>query len=199
MTTDEHQQPSHPTVPLPAVREGEQIIPVAFWAFHHQYRRAYRRYAELQLGDASMAGQVVHLVFLSLLRGWHRLMEESNPAASAWAHLKEAVDEVLMDQGRTSAMSETAAFYKVRRTVLEGARDEFAAMESTLGLYPAIARLPARQFDVVVLHYVLDYTTARTANTLGVSEATVRSHRVAARQRLAHDLGYEDDPDRNEE
>jgi DNA-directed RNA polymerase specialized sigma24 family protein len=84
---------------------------------------------------------------------------------------------------------------------VEGARDEFAAMESTLGLYPAIARLPARQFDVVVLHYVLDYSTARTAQTLGVTEATVRSHRAAARQRIALDLGLDDetDPDRNEE
>jgi RNA polymerase sigma-70 factor (ECF subfamily) len=181
------------------VREGEQRIPVAFRAFHDQYRRAYQRYAELQLGDENMARHVVHLVFLSLLKGWRRLMEESNPAAGAWAHLKEAVDEVLLDQGRPSAMSETAAFSKVRRAVLEGARDEFAAMESTLGLYPAIARLPARQFDVVVLHYVLDYSTAHTARTLGVTEATVRSHRLAARQRLADDLGLETDPDRDEE
>ncbi|MCF6523138.1 sigma-70 family RNA polymerase sigma factor [Streptomyces sp. JJ36] len=126
-------------------------------------------------------------------------MEEANPAASAWAHLKEAVDEVLLRLGRTSAMAETAVFQRVVRVVLEGARDEFAAMESHVGLYPAIARLPARQFDVVVLHYVLDHTTAQTADIMGITEATVRSHRLHARQRIAQDLGLELGPDHDEE
>ncbi|MGH3309829.1 MAG: RNA polymerase sigma factor [Streptomyces sp.] len=176
--------------PIGRAQDPERI-PVAFWAFHRQFRRAYRHYAQLQLGDARMAGQVVHLVFLSLLRGWPRLMEEANPAASAWAHLKEAVDEVLLFEGRESALPETAAFCRVRRAVLEDSRDEFAAMESSVGLYPAIARLPGQQFDVVVLHYVLDFTTAGTARILGVTDATVRSHRAHARQRLAQDLGIE--------
>lgn len=174
----------------PVVRE-RQHIPVAFWAFHRQFRPAYRRYAELQLGDERLAGRVVHLVFLSLLKGWSRLMEEANPRASAWAHLKEAVDEVLLFEGRESSLPESATFSRVRRAVLEDARDEFAAMESSVGLYPAIARLPGRQFDVVVLHYVLGFTTARTAGTMGVTEATVRSHRLHARHRLARDLGLE--------
>ncbi|WP_237319638.1 RNA polymerase sigma factor [Streptomyces sp. JJ36] len=182
----------------PAVREP-QHIPLAFRAFHDQYAGAYQRYAELHLGDVRLAERVVHLVFLSLLTGWHRLMEEANPAASAWAHLKEAVDEVLLRLGRTSAMAETAVFQRVVRVVLEGARDEFAAMESHVGLYPAIARLPARQFDVVVLHYVLDHTTAQTADIMGITEATVRSHRLHARQRIAQDLGLELGPDHDEE
>jgi DNA-directed RNA polymerase specialized sigma24 family protein len=176
----------------PIVRERDpDRIPVAFWAFHRQFGRAYRHYAQLQLGDARMAGRVVHLVFLSLLKGWTRLMEEANPAASAWAHLKEAVAEVLLVEGRESALPETAAFCRVRRAVLEDSRDEFAAMESSVGLYPAIARLPGQQFDVVVLRYVLDFTTAETARVLGVTDATVRSHRMHARQRLAQDLGIE--------
>ncbi|MFF4607907.1 sigma-70 family RNA polymerase sigma factor [Streptomyces sp. NPDC001339] len=174
-------------------------IPVAYWAFHRQYRRAYLHYAQLQLGDERMAGQVVHMVFLSLLHGWDRLMEEANSAASAWAHLKEAVSEVLLCEGREPALPETAAFARVRRAVLEDSRDEFAAMESSAGLYPAIARLPGRQFDVVVLHYVLSYTTAQTARIMGITDATVRSHRLHARQRLAQDLGIPLDTDRNEE
>ncbi|MDF4254605.1 sigma-70 family RNA polymerase sigma factor [Streptomyces sp. WMMB303] len=179
-----------------AVAEQQRLV--AFYAFHSRYRRAYLHYAELQLGDRRVAARVVHLVFLSLLKGWNRLMEEANPAANAWAHLKEAVDEVLILEDRPSALPETAAFAKVKRAIIEDARDEFAAMESSIGLYPAIARLPARQLDVVVLHYVLDYSTTRTAQVMGVDEATVRSHRLHARQRLAQDLGIELSADRNE-
>lgn len=184
--------------PWSIVHERQQIPP-AFWGFRQQFNRAYQHYAQLQLGDARLAGRVVHMVWLSLLKGWTRLMEEANPAESAWAHLKEAVDDVLIEQGRESALPQTAAFARVRRAVFEDARDEFAAMESSLGLFPAIARLPARQFDVVVLHYVLDYDTASTARIMGVTDATVRSHRGNARHRLAQDLGLALGSDRNED
>lgn len=184
----------------PIVRQADpERIPVAFWAFRDTFHRAYRHYARLQLGDDRLAGQVVHRVFLSLLLGWTRLMEEANPAASAWAHLKEAVDEVLLFEGRDSALPETAAFARVRRSVIEDKRDEIAAMESSVGLYPAIARLPGAQFDVVVLQYVLDFTTSETARIMGVTDATVRSHRQHARQRLAQDLGIELGSDSTEE
>ncbi|WP_407555291.1 sigma-70 family RNA polymerase sigma factor [Streptomyces sp. Pv4-95] len=184
--------------PAPGVRESQRI-PVAFWGFHDRFKRAYRKYAELHLGDERLAGRVVHTVFLNLLRGWPRLMEEASPAASAWAHLKEAVDDVLIAQGRDSAMAETAVFHRVARAVLEDARDEFAAMESSVGLYPAIARLPGRQFDVMVLHYVLGCTTAKTASIMGITDATVRSHRLHARNRIGRELGLAPEPEHPED
>ncbi|MFF8785184.1 sigma-70 family RNA polymerase sigma factor [Streptomyces sp. NPDC015125] len=186
------------TAPSPGVH-APQRIPLAFWAFHGRFNGAYRKYAELHLGEERLAGRVVHAVFLSLLQGWTRLMEEASPAASAWAHLKETVDDVLIAQGRDSAMAETAVFQRVARAVLEDARDEFAAMESSVGLYPAIARLPGRQFDVMVLHYVLDCSTAKTAGIMGISEATVRSHRLHARNRIARELGLDPDTEHNED
>ncbi|WP_063762793.1 sigma-70 family RNA polymerase sigma factor [Streptomyces sp. NRRL S-1448] len=192
MTEDEARR--HWTTPAPGVREPPQI-PVAFWGFHDRFKRAYRKYAPLHLGDERLASRVVHGVFLNLLHGWPRLMEEASPAASAWAHLKETVDGVLIAQRRDSAMAETAVFQRVARAVLEGTRDEFAAMESSVGLYPAIARLPGRQFDVMVLHYVLDCSTAKTASIMGITEATVRSHRLHARNRIARELGLTPDPD----
>ncbi|GGP00045.1 sigma-70 family RNA polymerase sigma factor [Wenjunlia tyrosinilytica] len=82
-------------------------------------------------------------------------------------------------------MSQTAVFARVTRVVLESVREEFAAMESHLGLYPAIARLPERQFDVTVLRYVLEYPTDETARIMGVTETTVRCHHAAARRKIA--------------
>ena len=67
-------------------------------------------------------------------------------------------------------------------------------MESALGLYTAIAGLPERQYDVIVLHYVLGYPSRRIAHIMGIKADTVRSHRRLARQRMAIKLGLSIDP-----
>ena len=172
------------TVPVPQ-------LPEAFWAFHRQYYKGYRSYAHLHLGEEERqaAGHLVHQVFMHLALNWARLMEEANPAASAWALLKESVAGELRRQGRRPAMTETAVLQRVMRSVLESSREEFAVIESALGLYPAIARLPERQFDVMALRHVLGYSTATTARIMGVTDATVRSHRHLARRKLARELG----------
>ncbi|MGJ5748580.1 sigma-70 family RNA polymerase sigma factor [Streptomyces puniciscabiei] len=68
-------------------------------------------------------------------------------------------------------------------------REHMAFMESRIGLYEAIARLPERQFDVVLLHYILGYDFGKTAKLMGIRQATVRSLCRHAKERLALDLG----------
>ncbi|WP_368733279.1 RNA polymerase sigma factor [Streptomyces alkaliphilus] len=170
------------------VRELAVHLPAAWTAFHEQYYSAYLAYAELQLGDRGEAGELVHRVFVHLAAHWQRLMREEAPMASAWALLKSGVARHLEERGREPAMPETAVFRNVSRRVLEDVRGEFAAMESALGLYTAIARLPERQFDVIVLRYVLGYPTGDVARLMGVSDATVRTHCTLARRKLGRDL-----------
>lgn len=52
----------------------------------------------------------------------------------------------------------------------------------------AIATLPRRQREVVVLRYLLDLNTAETAATLRVNEGTVKSELSRARAMLAERL-----------
>lgn len=179
-------------VPLPQ-------LPKAFWAFHGQYYRAYRRYAHVHLGDPHAAGELVHQVLMHLAMNWAHLMEEANPAASAWALLKESVAGELRIQGRKPAVPETAMLQRVVRAVLESSRQEFEVIESALGLYPAIARLPERQFDVMVLRYVLGFSTDTVARIMGVTKATVRSHCHLARRKIARELGIAFDTDCDDE
>ncbi|MEU8727642.1 sigma-70 region 4 domain-containing protein [Streptomyces antimycoticus] len=63
----------------------------------------------------------------------------------------------------------------------------------------AMARLPERQFDVMVLRYALAFDTKLTARVMGVTEATVRSTARTAKRRLAGELGLAMDEDVNDE
>jgi RNA polymerase sigma-70 factor (ECF subfamily) len=56
-----------------------------------------------------------------------------------------------------------------------------------------VRRLPARQAQVVCLHYALDLGIAEVAATLGCAEGTVKAHLSRARAALARVLIEEDD------
>jgi RNA polymerase sigma-70 factor (ECF subfamily) len=59
----------------------------------------------------------------------------------------------------------------------------------TVDVERAVAALPRRQREVVVLRYLLDLNTAETATTLRISEGTVKSELSRARAALAERLG----------
>jgi RNA polymerase sigma-70 factor (ECF subfamily) len=61
-------------------------------------------------------------------------------------------------------------------------------------LWRAVAELPRRQRDAVVLRYVADLTEAQTAAAMGVAPGTVAATLSAARRALARRLELEEDP-----
>nr|WP_268256793.1 sigma factor-like helix-turn-helix DNA-binding protein [Streptomyces spiralis] len=54
-----------------------------------------------------------------------------------------------------------------------------------------MAALPERQFDVIILQYVLGYPSKQVANIMGINAGTVRTHRRLARKRVATKLGID--------
>ncbi len=187
------------TTPALPERAGQAVrelvdMPVTFWAFHEQYYPAYLDYAKLQLGNDEAAKNLVHQVMLDLAVSWPRLLTEETPEAAAWAILRLTIMDRLDAYGRSPALTETAVFRRVSRSVLESFRVKLATLESSLGLYAAIARLPERHYDLIVLQYVLGYPPRRVASIMGISQATVRAHRRTARARLARELGLDFDP-----
>jgi RNA polymerase sigma factor (sigma-70 family) len=186
--------------------EVQYTPPPALEAFHDLYVKAYLNYAYLMIGDKDAALAVVRRCFSHMALNWNQaLRAESGPEAYAWALLKQRVDAHLRMVGRPAQLVETAAFQRTARAVLEGVRCQFEAMESSLGLYTAIAALPERQFDTIVLLYVLGYPSARVADIMGVTRDTVRSHRHLARRRIARKLGlpgsasHADRPDQSDQ
>ena len=69
-------------------------------------------------------------------------------------------------------------------------------LELALDVRAAVAALPARQRDVVVLYYLLDFDIATTAELLGVSDGTVKTGLSRARTALAEKLGAHEESER---
>ncbi|MEV6954605.1 sigma-70 family RNA polymerase sigma factor [Streptomyces sp. NPDC051183] len=161
------------------------VLPVEFTAFHSQQHRAYLRYAHLQLGSRQDAEDIVDDVFTFLLKVWRQALKEASLHGFAWAVLREHVERRLAVLGRPRAMVETAWFAALRRS----SRERMELLESKLGLYAAIAGLPERHYDVVLLAFLLGYDYDSVARMMGISPATVRSHIRGARRTLSQKLG----------
>ncbi|MEU5273323.1 sigma-70 family RNA polymerase sigma factor [Streptomyces hygroscopicus] len=169
----------------PAGKAAEATVefPLEFRAFHMMNHESYLRYASLHLQSRELAEEVVDEVFCYLLADWESLLRQQHLAASAWRFLRHTVQ-----QRHTQVQGPEPAFVQA----MAKARTSLALIDSELGLYAAITRLPERMFDAVVLRYVLGYDSNEAACVLGVSRSTLRALLSVARRRLARDLnmGY---------
>jgi RNA polymerase sigma-70 factor (ECF subfamily) len=180
--------PSWPPLPQD-LTELQVCLPVEFQAFQELYTQPYLMFAHLHLGSRCEAEALVDTVFFQLARHWTHVLQQERPESYAWAVLKQLVGERRLQLGLDpTTMVATASFTSA---MLKASRDQLATMESNLGLYTAIANLPERQGDVVMLRFVLGYADERTAAIMGINEGTVRSNIRFARRRLARELGID--------
>lgn len=178
-----------------ALKQAVGELPVStapsFEAFYTQYQHAWLRYAHAETGSRDAAEQITDAVTAHMADAWRQVQRPESAARHAWEVLKSTVACWLDEHRIDSAFVETATFERVTR-VLARRREEFAAMdarEKSLGLYGAISRLPERQYDSIVLHFVLGYPYSMVACLLGVPEGTVRANVCHAKKRLAEELG----------
>lgn len=166
-----------------------------FEVFYERYQGAWRHYAYLYTGDRAAAEEIVDCFTGRLMQCWERALEQQSVASYAWALYKTVVERWLAERGDEPRLVQTAAFSRVARLAMEYCRGQFELMEESLGLYSAIAELPERQRDVIILRYMMGYPDAKVADILGITEPSVRSHLrharrslepVAAQHRLLH-------------
>lgn len=158
------------------------VIPVEFTAFHSQNHQAFLGYARWELGDGKVAEAVVDDVFTFLLQVWPEALLEASLPGFAWSQLREHVARYKAAEVVPVALVQTAQFAALRRA---SRRHLKAQPVSTLGLYEAIAELPERVYDVVLLTFVLGRERSQVAQLMGISPTTVRSHIYTARWLLA--------------
>jgi RNA polymerase sigma-70 factor (ECF subfamily) len=142
----------------------------------------------LVTGDLHEAEEVVQEAFTRAAGRWHRLRDYDQP--ELWVR-RVAIN--LATDGRRR---------RRRLAVLAQLDAEAAAVVPPisvdgLAVAAALATLPRRQRQVVVLHYLLDVPVEEVARQLSVPVGTVKSRLARARSALAAQLDVEIDRPRS--
>ncbi|MFJ9041757.1 sigma-70 family RNA polymerase sigma factor [Streptomyces sp. NPDC102406] len=169
-----HQGGPHPTS---APSTG---LPIDFEGFYLGQQEFFHAFAELHLGHRAAAERVVHDVFLEILTTWSELLTEADIEQRAMAVLSRHVTERLDRDGRPPAFVINAPISRN----LAAIRAEMELAPSNAGLYEAMLELPTRQYNAIVLKYVLNYPVPRIARYMGLDPRTVDYHVRKGRERL---------------
>ena len=163
----------------PGLRAGPSVD------FEELYRREFAAVLALAYvlsGSRSAAEELAQDAFLAAHRDWARIGGYDDPAA----RVRRVCANRAVSVVRRRASEARALARLGRRRVLP---DELP--QDSAEFWGAVRRLPARQAQVVALHYLEDRSLADVAHVLGCAEGTVKAHLHRARQALAADLRSE--------
>lgn len=139
------------------------------------------RLAWLLLHDDGEAEEVVQNAFIATHRHYGRLRDERQ----ALPYLRRSVLNGARSALRHRGVAERyAASLAGRRLVAVSAEDEALAATVDPDLVRALASLPTRQREVLVLRYFADWSEADIASALGISTGSVKAHHSRGLTRL---------------
>jgi RNA polymerase sigma-70 factor (ECF subfamily) len=119
----------------------------------------------------------------ALVRAWERTSKgEAIDSLNAW------VATVALNVSRSGIRRKVAERRARQRLGAQPAAAPDRSAGDTVDVERAVASLPRRQREVVVLRYLLDLNTIETATTLRINEGTVKSELSRARAALADRL-----------
>lgn len=149
------------------------------------------RLARFFVADRAAAEDLVQEAFIRLSRHLHRLRA---PGAEA-AYLRAIVLNLCRDHNRRGLMS--LRHRPAAEPEPEPLDDLIAGREQARTVVAALAGLPARQRDALVLRYYLELSVPEIAATLGLSPNSVKTHLQRGLRALEGRLGpaYRDDGD----
>lgn len=154
-------------------------------ALFQRHRHYVFRVAWGLLGEDAAAEDVVQEVFLRMRTG--RLKARPRARFTTWLY-KVAVNAAREQARKRRRMwGDSAAADALAETADEGA--DPARLETLRDLGQALATLPLRQREVVVLRHLEGFDTAETAEILGCRAGTVKAHLNRATLKLREILG----------
>jgi RNA polymerase sigma-70 factor (ECF subfamily) len=167
-------------VPVGAGIEVRAVEPTFHGAYPELHRGAYRVAFRL-LGNRDEAADVAQEACARAFARWSRVARYEDPAA--W--VTRVAANLAIDHWRRRR---TAARYADRHTDPQGRFDD-----ERIDLHRALAKLPRRQRQVVVLRFVADLPERAVASVLGCSVGSVKSHGARGLAALRATLTPEDE------
>ncbi len=149
-------------------------------SFTELYEREFPavfRAAYLMSGDRGVAEEAAQEAFARALARWGRL--RSQPWAAGWV--------------TTTALNTARRHLRRRRPTMPTNAPEGEVDTIRLDVHAAVRRLPARQQEAVILHYLLDLPVTDTAAAMGCDQGTVKTHLSRARASLVRALSIDDE------
>ncbi len=142
----------------------------AVTVLHAAHYRALVRTAALLLRRTDLAEEVVQDAFVGLHRRWGRLRDPER----AVAYLRQSTVNGARSAGRRMATAQRKQ--PVLEAGLSAVPDPAGAVAERESVLRALATLPERQREVLVLRYYADLSEAAIAEALGISPGTVKAH-----------------------
>jgi RNA polymerase sigma-70 factor (sigma-E family) len=158
-------------------RHKHEKAPPSFDAFYRREYASMVAIARALVAERSQAEDLVQESFISAHRHWGRVGSYDQPRL--W------VRRVLINRAtslRRRLGSEWRAMTRLKAEPPTRVVSELSLPTSEV--WEEVRRLPVRQQQVVVLHYVTDLNVAEIGETLGLAPGTIKAHLHRARQQL---------------
>lgn len=159
-----------PTIGLD-LRRGDHLEAERFVALYREEFVTLTRVASALVGDWGLAEDLVQTVFAEVFRRWSSL----GTVDSLGGYLHRAVIHRCRSHYRTTERASRPRPTGVLRLVGDPADDAIASAKSA-ELRHALTLLSSRQRECVVAHFLLEQTETETAEMLGISVGSVRTH-----------------------
>ncbi len=143
-------------------------------ALHAAHYRRLVRLCVLLVRDLAIAEEVVQDAYVALYLKWSRLRDPQ----AALAYLRTTVVNGSRSSLRRLSTAERAE--PMLRTASDTSPDPSSKASTRLDVLAALARLPERQREVIVLRYYADLSESEIAQTLGISRGSVKSYAARA-------------------
>ena len=155
---------------------------------YRQHHADLVRLALLLVGDRGCAEDVVQDVFTRLCTRGRVLAEDT-----ALAYVRTAVVNGCRSMLRRRALGRRLALTRTApwRDTQESAEHTAILAEDRRRVLAALAALPGRRREVLVLRFYLDLPVAEVAATLGISQGSVKSATARGLESLARRIGEE--------
>jgi RNA polymerase sigma-70 factor (ECF subfamily) len=162
------------TTPAAGTARSARVVPASFEGLFNMHYERLVRALTVVAGDREVAADAVQDAFVKAHLHWNRISGYDDP--SGWVR-RVAINRLRDEHRRT----------RRKRRALERIRSQQVAPNETPELDEfarLLEALPRQQRLTTALYYVDALSVAEIADTLGLSEGTVKSHLHDARGRL---------------